>query len=230
MAPRPPAQTDATPAFAGEHEHPNLVRVTWQDDNLQDHAAHIYLDGELIHITPNAQDRATWARIERDVPRRVQVLLVPNDDPADLARPRPERLPQENPPYQGPPTAIILRSPAAAPHAQAQVTSDSGTTPDFAELWPGRLSRPGFGGVFGEDEFGYDHAVGPGLGRGDLGFGPLGADAHALRYRDPLAPDGQSTLSIAVPPGAPATLNAPTQRPTQAPTHLRRNSGAIVWN
>lgn len=230
MPPRPPQQLWATPAFAGRHEDPHLVFLEWADPALAGHALQVYVDDQLACLHLDAAQSSTWLRIDRSQSRRLSALLVPNDEPADLQRATPQRLEPDDPPYPATANLLIARSPAAPDDASLEVRRQPDLPPDTAPLWPGHLGRPGFGGLFGIDDHGFDHATGPGLGRGQLGMGPLGADGVAAQWHDPLAPQGTYTVQVATPTSANASIDLTVERPPQPPTGLTFNNNEIRWS
>jgi hypothetical protein len=138
------------------------------------------------------------------------------------------------PPTQPAASLSLLRDISLPVDALVTVRDDTtGLGERIAMFEPGD-PRGGFGAVFGEGGFGYDASTGPGLGAGELGFGPLGSDGNALRWRSERLHPGTNSidLSIESPTSPPLVtgLTLAVDRPPLPPTNVQLNDDfQLTW-
>lgn len=156
----------ARPVRAGAGEAAHLVHVSWE---LSGEAVQVYVDGELTEVAP-AAERGCWLLLDRGAVREIELVGAWW---TDAWRERLEARPG---------LAVALVRDEGLDVESEVVVSAGGQTLAAAPLWPGEAHRSGFGALFGEGGFGWDAATGPGLGLGELGMGPLGADGTAWRW------------------------------------------------
>ncbi len=173
-------------------EHPALVHLWWRTANQGDRLVQIYVDDQWFDVTATPTQHETWLLLDRTQPHRIELLAVSADD-FDTAFPA--LLTSWNPRVTSAIDRQIVRHESLPLNTMAHVELNHASDA-LTPLWPGHVNRSGFGALFGDGGFGTDAATGPGLGRGQLGFGPLGTDGTALHYhRDHLAA-GTHTLAF----------------------------------
>ncbi len=172
----------ARPVTTEAGEHPALVHLWWSAPQQGDRLVQVYLDGELIDVTTDPTQREMWLMIDRGRPHRIELLAVPADEPDQLWCRRPDRLASWNPGVQSAATVALVRDEQLPVDTQVTVSVD-GEALDRGPMWPADETRSGFGALFGLNGFGHDAITGPGLGRGELGMGPLGTDGTAWRWQ-----------------------------------------------
>jgi len=147
-------------------------------------------------VSTHPDQRELWLVVDRTRSHRVELLAVAAGDPDALWRPRPDLLKSWYPPIKDRVTAKLLRDEALPIDTQIAVALD-GEDVFRSALWPGDTPRSGFGGLLGLGGFGHDAATGLGLGRGELGFGPLGTDATAWRWQSDRLSPGPHEVTLA---------------------------------
>ena len=190
---------------AGEHEH--LAHLWWLAPRQGDRRVQVYVDGELVEATAHREQRDLWLMLDRSRPHRVELLAVSPE--ADVWQPHPQHLQAWRPTVQSRASLALLRDEALPVDATVEMSVDGQARP-AAALWPGDEHRSGFGGLFGEGGFGLGAATGPGLGLGELGYGPLGSDGTAFRWRDEGLLPGPLMLDVAVRDGQGRHVAGPT--------------------
>ncbi len=176
-------------------EHDGLVHVWWRDAWVEDRLVQVYVNGELFDVTADPDQRELWLVLDRSQPNRIELLAVPAGSPDLMWNAKPERLMSWNPPIRDVAEAQVLRDESLPIDTRIEVVVD-GEAVAAGSLWPGDVARSGFGGLFGLGGFGHDAASGVGLGRGELGFGPLGIDGTAWRWRDDTLAPGPHTVTL----------------------------------
>jgi len=167
-------------------EHPRLVRLTWErSDSGAEGVVQVYVDGRLHDALPGKGRRSAWLGVDRRNVRRVELLVVTPDSAwedfgGDL------KMWSTLAPAQ---RVEILRLGGFAYDGSVEISGEGqgGAGPGARiSVWAGAEARPGFGGGLGmEDAFGFDAAVGPGLGAGSFGVGPFGSDGVPIIRRLP---------------------------------------------
>lgn len=192
--------TLARPVSTQAGEHAALVHLWWRAAQQGDCLVQVYVDGALADVTPDPAQREMWLMCERTKAHTIELLAIPRPSDADL---------EEYDPWQAHPSLLRSWSPPFTQHAslalmrEAQLPVDTvvrvdvdGQKLDAGPLWDGSAHRGGAGALFGVGEFGRDEATGPGLGGGELGMGPLGADGSTWRWRrDTLSP-GEHSIDV----------------------------------
>lgn len=184
--------TLARPVATPVGEHATDVHLWWRAPMQGERLVQIYVDGALHDVTADATQRAVWLSLDRTRPHRIELLALPAThawhDHAD-------RLAGWDPEPSSSAMIQLLRDEALPPDAVVHVAVDDEPT-EAAPLWPGEVARSGFGGLFGLGRFGFDDAAGPGLGIGELGFGPLGRGGTRWRWSRDDLPAGGHTLTV----------------------------------
>lgn len=196
---------------SGQHEA--LVHLRWWTDAAAEALVQVYVNDELLEATDDPAQRECWLVLDRTVNSRVELLAVAAADRETVHTPRPELLDGWSPRVRDRLPVGLLRDESLAVDSRIVVTLD-GVEVAEGELWPGDVGRSGFGGLFGVGGFGHDAASGLGLGRGELGLGPLGTDGGAWRWKSDAVPPGPHdvTLTARDPGGSP--LAPPLVLPT----------------
>lgn len=175
---------------APDNQHGRLVHVLWNASDPGGRLVQLYVNGELAHVCASTIDREAWLLIDGRYHQQIELLAV---DPRDAATPSPQSLAGLDPATTPRLSARLLRDASLPIDAQLVVSVDNQLvtqTPFFASDTP----RGGFGAVYGEGGFGYDASIGPGLGLGQLGFGPLGSDGEALTWQTDTLDGGEHTI------------------------------------
>ena len=173
--------------------HGALVHLGWSAPDQEDRFVQIYVDGRWYDVVIDPTQREHWLILTPGIQHRITLLAVS----PDLA-------------YIGH-AALLTDWPTLADHAQVALLRDQtlpvdarvviqpeGRPAQTADLFGPEADRSGFGAVFGQGDFGFDASVGPGMGMGELGYGPLGIDAQAWRWITNDLPHGGQTLTLAV--------------------------------
>ncbi|MGB0766421.1 MAG: hypothetical protein ACPGYV_01785 [Phycisphaeraceae bacterium] len=156
-----------------------LVHVMWSAPRQGDRLVQLYVDGQLAATTRTTSQREAWLMIEPIGQTAIELLAVP---PHCSARAMPERLAGVDPALLTSIDLSLLRDVGLPIGSRVAIRVDDDPSEDRKALFAPGDPRGGFGAVFAEGGFGYDASTGPGLGLGDLGFGPLGTDGRALRW------------------------------------------------
>ncbi len=189
----------AMPTVHEAGEDPSLVRVSWWPRLDPAWGVQAYVDGELAACSDSTSTQGLWLHVDRSQPHLIE-LLVTKLGPDRMA-PQTHRLSPDSRALR--PHIALMPTHDAPPDTQLRVTIDA-DEPQPHQLW--RDTPPGgFGGAFGVGAFGDDQPTSPGLGRGDLGLGPLGYDGHARRLTLEALTPGPHTLTLALtaPEGTP---------------------------
>ena len=141
-----------------------------------DRLVQLYVDQRLAAVTTHPDDREATLLIDPSHRRTIEPLAV-DADSAGLEMPH--ALASWHRGERHAMTAEVMRDERFAPDAALRRWSMAKNRGNRTAVGSRRHARSGFGGLFGLGGFGFDHAAGPGLGRGSSG-GPLGADGDAL--------------------------------------------------
>lgn len=207
------------------------VWVSWSAPQQGDRLVQAYVDQEWVAVTGDASDRELWLTIDASRRRTLELLAVPR---AMAGEPLAWRLPSREAGLRHAVTARVLRDEAWPPGSMLHWQADGGRK-RHEPVWPAGRHRGGFGGLFGLGAFGFDHATGPGLGRGELGWGPLGADAESLTLIERDLPAGPASLSLRLTDGAGVALAAMQRdpaalaRPPQPAGDLSFDGTTLTW-
>lgn len=223
----------ARPIVTDAGEHPSLVHLFFRVTQplAQTYAFQAYVNGQLHTVIADSDAREVLLALDRSRPNRIEMLAV---DPLDATRPMPERLQTFTPAFVDRAAISLLRDESLPYDAVVDVELDSEPYAQRA-LWTGGDNRSGFGSLFGLGDFGVDGATGPGLGRGQLGHGPLGCDATAWTLAAPLTAAGSHTLEhklldAALNPIAPAqTQTVTADLPDAAALELTLTATQLQW-
>ena len=212
-------------------DQPCDISVSWRASQQGDRVVQVYVDQVFTAVTASNEARDIEVLIDPSLRRTVELLAVPPDQ---AGREMQHLLASWQRGERHAVTADVLRDEAF--DASASLAWRINSQPEHREtLWPRDTHRGGFGGLFGLGAFGFDHATGAGLGRGQLGWGPLGADASALRIRDNAQQAGEHTLSLWLlddvgrPVASPLEQTQLVTRPAASASHLRIESGLLTW-
>lgn len=172
--------------------HGALMHLWWSAPRQGDRLVQVYANDRLHTVTLDPAQRELWLVFAPGHAQRIELAVVARQD-AYIPRPQPWATATATP--RDTVQAVVLRLPTAPVGSKVDVRMD-GQTPAAAPLFGDRDARIGLGSVFGEGGFGLDAAVGPGLGLGELGLGPLGSDGDAWRWSRNDLPAGAHTLTL----------------------------------
>lgn len=178
---------------AGEHD--SLVHLWWRLRPGANDVVQVYVNDELTEVSHDPARPEAWLILDRGRAQRIELLALPREDPDSWWCPQPERLTSWSPKVCDRTQVRLLRDEAMPIDTQIEVRRNGELVAGGA-MWPSDTPRSGFGGLFGVGAFGRDTAAGPGLGRGELGYGPLGTDAAAWTTAPINLPPGQNQLTI----------------------------------
>lgn len=182
----------ARPVFAPDHQHGRLVHLSWSAPQQGGRLVQVYDNGGWLGYSASPVDREAWLLLDAAVHHEIELLAV---EPSDASISLPHWLAGVDPPTRTSARISLLRDTSLPFDSLLQATLDgqaTQATPMFAAETP----RGGFGAVFGEGGFGYDASTGPGLGLGELGYGPLGIDGDALSWQDATSLPGPHVLTV----------------------------------
>jgi len=176
------------PVLVRGGEHPTLVELWWRAPQQGDRLAQVYVDERLATISTDPEQRSVWLHLDRGQAggRRIELLAVPTGSALAWMSHR-DALSGWPAATRGGQSLAVERDESLPLNAQVIFELD-GQRRGEQPLWPGDAHRGGFGAVFGHGGFGQDAAAGPGLGEGELGVGPLGADGETSRFNVRLNP------------------------------------------
>jgi|GEM_PF-2423665 len=176
-------------------QHGQLVHLQWFATLQADRLVQIYANGQLIDHSASSADRDAWLLLPAEEHTQIELLAVA----AEYASvPLQGLLAGYDPPTQPVASLALLRDYALPVGTVLCVQSNAQPHADCSPLFSQADARGGFGAVFGEGGFGFEASVGPGLGYGELGYGPLGIDGDALRWREAGLADGPHTLTLSI--------------------------------
>lgn len=176
-------------------EHDALVHVWWRIVATEDRMVQVYVNDELVDVTDDPAQRDAWLIVDRARTNRIELLAVSMTNGGAVGEARADMLGGWSPRVVDRAEVALLRDEALPVDTRIAVSVDGAVVAD-RPLWPGDVPRSGFGGLFGVGGFGRDAASAPGLGRGELGHGPLGIDATAWRWSQAHLPPGPHTLAL----------------------------------
>ena len=209
---------------AGEHE--SLVHLWWRAPLQGPRVVQVYVDAQLVDATDDPAERERWLVVDRTLPHVVALQAV---DAADAWTPTPLD-------PIGSATLTLLRDERLPVDTRLHVSLD-GAACCSEPVWPSDEHRGGFGALFGMGGFGTDAATGPGLGLGELGLGPLGADNRAWRWRRTGLPAGDHALTVTALDAAGRTVAASLEatltvdRPPPPPLQLSLSPDfTLTWS
>lgn len=172
--------------------HARLVHVYWRAPTQGARVVQVYVDGQWSGVSASPTEREVWLILDGDRRHEIELLAV---DPHDAATPSHQLLSGVSPPTSPYASVRVMRDASLPTDTRVSVAVDGQVAKTTALFLP-TTPRGGFGAVFGEGGFGYDAALGPGLGFGQLGLGPLGADGRALQWRDGSLPIGLRSVQV----------------------------------
>lgn len=187
----------ARPLVHADGDDAMQVHLWWRAPQQGSRLVQVYVNDALHDVTAWPAHREMWLLLDRTQAQRIELLAV---DPAlvnDVWRPQPALLKQWSPGIADVAALSLVRDEALPVGTQVTVSID-GSEVDRGPLWSSETTRSGFGALFGEGGFGTDAATGPGLGEGELGFGPLGSGGTAWRWRRDDLPAGAQAIELAV--------------------------------
>ena len=179
-------------------DDPHAVHLWWRliGGDTGGRVVQVYVDGELHDAAGDATgeptQREVWLWLDRSAPRQIELLAV---DPREAWRPRPELLRGVSPRTRPRAEVRLVRHESLPVEARVEVWVGGERVHD-SPLWDAGAHRGGFGALFGLGGFGTDAATGPGLGEGQLGLGPLGADGEAWTWRSDVLPPGEHEVEL----------------------------------
>lgn len=173
-------------------QHRGLVHLAWSAPLQGERLVQWYVNGVWAGVSDSPSDREAWLVLDCDKHHQIELLAVNQEDAATSS---PQFLAGIDPPTSPTASVVVLRDMTLPIDLQLEVAvegQEAIETPLFSPTAP----RGGFGAVFGEGGFGYDASTGPGLGLGQLGYGPLGTDGEALLWRDSTLLIGSNALGL----------------------------------
>ena len=184
--------TLARPVLQAMGEHSTLVHLWWQRDVTETHVVQVYVDERLYDVVEDAFEGQTWIVLNRSQAHRIELIAVAE---RDAWREQAHRLASWRPGVRDIAKVGMLRDERLEVDTVIHVSAD-GQSLDESLLWPSDAHRGGFGALFGEGGFGVDAVTGVGLGVGELGHGPLGADGFAWHWRHDRFASGMHALTL----------------------------------
>jgi hypothetical protein len=170
----------ARPVTRESGEDESLVHLWWSAPSQGSRIVQIYVDEVLWEVVLDGSQREAWLMLDRSRRHRIELLAV--EQAADGWRDLSEHLASWDPPVHDMMTLRMVRDERLPVDARVEVKVD-GSVVDEGAVWPSYEHRGGFGALWGVGGFGFDAVTGPGLGMGELGAGPLGADGTGWRWR-----------------------------------------------
>ena len=180
---------------AGDHDALVLVSWQWADPATPSPRVQVYANHTLIAVSHDDEPPELWLILDRQQPQVIELLPVDPAHPDAAWTPQPDSLTAYASDRLTLPTPAVGRDESWPIDTRLRVDLD-GQPAAQGDLWPAGEPRSGFGGLFGIGGFGQDAAAGPGLGLGELGYGPLGRDATAWRCPLPPTTPGQHQLRL----------------------------------
>lgn len=222
----------ARPVAAPDLQHGRLVHLLWRAPQQGDRLVQFYLNGQLAGSSLSITQRDAWLVLDPDQHVQIELLAV---DPASATVDLVSELAGPAPATQPTSALTVLRDLSLPVDSSLSVAVD-GDAPERVPLFAPGDARGGFGAVFGEGGFGYDTSTGPGLGLGELGFGPLGSGGDALRWRSENLSAGSHTIDLSLqdqaglPSAQTTSLQATIDRLPDAPTDVALNENLhLTW-
>lgn len=164
---------------------PGVLHLTWIASQQGQRLVQVYVNGALYDVSMNAGQREMWLHTDglRDV--GVELRMVEADEAwmDQSGRPVGE--------------LAMLRDEGLPIDARGVVSVDGADAVE-GRLWDAMDFRSGFGGLFGEGEFGHDAASAPGMGMGEFGVGAMGMDGVAWRWASQALAAGEHVLALRV--------------------------------
>lgn len=179
----------ARPVLTEGGDHPHLVHLWWRAPQQGERVVQVYVDGELVDVALEPAQRELWLSVDRGIARHIELVAL-DSDVDDVWKPVPLSAQ-----VTSAAAVTLMRDETLAVDTHVAVR-EGGAVLDAAAMWPGDEHRSGFGALFGEGAFGFDASTGPGLGLGELGYGPLGSDNFAWRWRRDDLASGEHTLEL----------------------------------
>lgn len=211
----------ARPVDTPDLQHGRLIHVMWRAPDQGERLVQFYVNGRLWGSSRSVTQRESWLVVDHEHHAQVELLAV---NAASVSIDFSSLLTGMEPATQSAAFLTVLRDLSLPVETELGLTvaGKQERVPLFSPSDP----RAGFGAVFGEGGFGYDASIGPGLGLGELGYGPLGADGFALYWRDEGLPAGNNTADLVLEDhaGQPAaqalSLNLSIDRLPHAPRNV----------
>lgn len=222
----------ARPVSSPDPQHGRLVHLMWHAPDQGQRLVQFYLNGRLSGASRSITQREAWLLVDHDQHVQIELLAV---SPASAAVDLSGLLAGAIPPTRPAAVLSLMRDVSLPVDAQVAISvAEAGIDERIALFEPGD-PRGGFGSVFGEGGFGYDASTGPGLGSGELGYGPLGSDSDTLRWRSERLPTGTYDIELVLespsspPRHTPLTLSI--DRLPTPPTNVQLNDDLqLTWN
>ena len=185
----------ARPVDAPDLQHARLIHLMWRAPEQGERLVQVYLNGQLSITSRSITQRDAWLMLDHDKHTQIELLAV---CPSNATDDQSEYLAGTNPSTQPFAAVRIMRDTAMPIDSCLSIEVEGASVSDQTKLFSPGDPRGGFGAVFGEGGFGYDNATGPGLGAGELGFGPLGSDGSALRWRSDALTQGPHRIDLSL--------------------------------
>ena len=213
----------ARPVAAPDLQQGRLIHLQWSAPQQGDRLVQFYVDGELAGYTLTSSQRESWLLIDACSHTQIEALAVA---PGAVTKPMPDALGGVEPVTNPAASLVVMRDQTLPIDSVVQIAFDDPPAPDQTPLFAPSAPRGGFGAVFGEGGFGFDASTGPGLGLGQLGYGPLGTDGLALHWRHDGLDPGEHAIELTLRDARgsnlvdPLTLQTSITRLPEPPTDL----------
>jgi hypothetical protein len=198
--PEPPLTTQdvfefvlARPVREPDGQHGRLVHIAWRAPRQGSRLVQFYLNGQLAGHSSSPTQREAWLVVDHARHTEIELLAV---EPKLAAQDRSHHLAGIDPATLSSVSLALLRDVSLPIDSRLEVTDRDTQRTEASDLFTPSDPRGGFGAVFGEGGFGYDASTGPGLGRGQLGYGPLGIDGDAITWRSDAMPPGETAIDL----------------------------------
>jgi hypothetical protein len=185
----------ARPVAAPDPQHGRLVHLLWRAPQQGERLVQFYLNGRLAGSSHSPLQREAWLLVDHARHTQIELLAV---CPAEASVDRRDYLAGVDPQTQPAVSLRLLRDESLPIDSTISIAVNEASNPDQSLLFSPGDPRGGFGAVFGEGGFGYDASIGPGLGCGALGDGPLGSDGYALYWLDDTLPIGPHAIGLSL--------------------------------
>ena len=179
---------------APELQHGRLIHLLWRSPQQAERLVQFYVNDQLYGYSLSIMQREAWLVVDHSRHVQIELLAV---EPASVTIDLRDALVGPTPSTRPGVGLSVLRDLSLPVGTTLGVSVDSGS-PERIPLFSPGDARGGFGAVFGEGGFGYDTATGPGLGLGELGYGPLGSDGDVLRWQDETLATGSHTITLSL--------------------------------
>ena len=185
----------ARPVLNQHERRTGLVHLWWRAPQQGHRLTQVYADDQLLAVTTHPRQREMLLTLDRARPTRIELLAVDADELDAALTARPDLLGGWTPAVHDSADVALLRDESLPIGTRVTVRAGGALVAESA-MWDAADHRGGHGALFGLGGFGADDATGLGLGRGELGAGPLGTDTTLWRWRGRDIPPGADELTV----------------------------------